>query len=209
MENRLRTYNIVGAVVIFFALPLLIYTLGESPSRSLLKETLSVVTIVSFFVMLLQFYLSRANSTTLRGVHKMGKVVKLHKELGYIFAAIIFIHPLFIVLPRLFEAGVDPVDALVRTLTTFQTKGVILGLIGYILLLIVVISSFFRDKLPMKYRSWRIFHGVLSTIFIAVASFHVAILGRHSDIYMVGLIAVLAVIGVSLLLNIYLFKTNK
>lgn len=208
MENRIKSYHKIAAIIIFIALPVLIYFMGDFPRRTLLKEVVSAGTILAFFILLLQFYLSRANATSVK-IHKMATVIKWHKALGYTFTTILLVHPFLLVLPRFFESGVDPKGAFVTLLTTFESKGIILGLIAYGLMLTIGLISMFRSKLPMTYKTWRIVHGILSIVFISVASFHIITLGRHSNMYMKSLIAILAITGITLLLRIYLFNANK
>ncbi|OJF75763.1 MAG: hypothetical protein BKP49_09845 [Treponema sp. CETP13] len=133
---------------------------GDFPSRTLLKEILSLVTVGAFFVLLAQFYLSRINIVTIKG-QKFSRVVKLHKILGYICIPILFLHPFFIVLPRFFEASLDLMDAFVKMLTTFETRGIILGLTAIVLLVLIGITSLLRKKLHLKYTTWRAMMQVL------------------------------------------------
>jgi len=206
MENRIKIYNRIAALVIFIALPLCIYFQGDFPRRTLLKEAISLLTILSFFVMLLQFYLSRANRNILQG-HKMGRIVKWHKVLGYVFVSILLFHPILIVVPRFFEAGISPTDAFIELLSNFNQTGLLLGLIAWILMVIIGFTSLFRNKLPFSYKTWREIHGILAVAFILIASFHVVNMGRHINKPMAWLIGALSVFGVVLLLRIYIFKS--
>lgn len=136
----------------------------------------------------------------------MGKVVKWHKVLGYVFVSFLLFHPFLIVIPRYFEAGITPQDAFVELLSNFNQKGLLLGLIAWILMMIIGITSAFRNKLPFTYKIWRTIHGILSIAFIFTASFHVVDMGRHINKTMAWLIAILTVFGVALLLRIYILK---
>ena len=189
----------------FVGLPMLIYALGDFPRRTLLKETISVLTIVSFFIMLMQFYLSRANNAMLKG-HKMVRVIKWHKVLGYVFVGILIFHPFLIVLPRYFEAGATPADAFNELLSNFDQPRMLLGLIAYCLMVVIGITSMFRKALPFSYKTWRIIHGILSIAFLSVAAFHVIAIGRHINQAMIILIATVAIIGIALLVKTYIFK---
>lgn len=200
-----KKYNQIAAISVFIALPLFIYFTGGFPGRTLLKELISVLTIMAFFVMLLQFYMSRANNKILR-THKMGKVNKWHKVVGYIFVSVLLIHPLSIVFPRYFESGLSPIDAFVVIITEFGSQGIILGLIAWGLMLIIGITSFFRNNLGLSYKNWRVLHGILSIAFIAVADFHVIDMGKHINLPMVCLIALLSIGGITILLKLYIFK---
>lgn len=205
MENRIRIYNRIAVLAIFIALPLSIYFLGNFPRRTPLKEAISLLTIQAFFIMLLQFYLSRANRNLLQ-VHKMGRIIKWHKVLGYVFVSVLLIHPILIVVPRFFEAGISPTDAFKELLSNFNQTGLLLGLIAWILMFVIGLTSLFRNKLPFTYKIWRVFHGILSVVFILIASFHVVNMGRHINKPMAWIIGALSILGVVLLLRKYIFK---
>jgi len=177
---------------------------GDFPSRTLLKEILSLVTVGAFYLLLAQFYLSRINIVTIKG-QKFSRIVKLHKILGYICIPVIFLHPFFIVLPRFFEASLDPIDALVKILTTFETRGIILGLIAMVLMILIGITSLLRKKMHLKYTTWRTMHAFLSVAFVIVATMHSVGLGRHMDTFLSAYTIIMAVIGIVFLLRIYFF----
>lgn len=199
-----RIYKSVIAFVLFLVFPFLFYELGDAPHRTPLKETISLITLLAFFGLLLQFYLSRANQTALKG-WKMGRIVKWHKVLGYLFIGILLIHPFLLVVPRYFEGGVAPSDALTLILTT-GSKRIITGIIAWLLMVMLGITSLLRKKLHLSYKSWRVLHGILSIVFIILASVHVIKTGRHISTPMAGLIALLAGTGILFLLKTYLYN---
>ena len=63
MKPDPKTYAAVTAIAVFIGLPVLFYLLGDAPRRSYLKEGLSILTLVSFSLMLGQFFLARSNRT--------------------------------------------------------------------------------------------------------------------------------------------------
>lgn len=180
---------------------LLIWTMGNFPERSLLKESLSVITILSFYQLIGQFFWARTNRFALRSL-TIGNVLKYHNFTGYTFVAVLFFHPLYVVMPRLFEAGVSPVDAFITMITTMNT-GIILGIIAWCMMLLLGITSFLRKKLPMNYKSWRMLHGILAILFMSTAVWHAVDLGRHSNLSMSILLSVLTLGGILLLLKTY------
>ena len=117
-------------------------------------------------------------------------------------------HPLYIVTPRFFEAGVSPVDALVTVITTMNT-GVVIGMIGWCVMLVLGITALLRNKLPMNYKSWRILHGILAILFIFTAVWHAIDLGRHSNLIMSILLGALSAGGILLLFKTYFSKNKK
>lgn len=207
MSTYLKSRLFRQSTLVFIGLPLLIWAAGNFPERSLLKELLSILTILAFCQTMGQFFWARTSRSVMTDL-KMSKVVKYHKIIGYTFVVILFFHPIYLVIPRFFEAGVSPVEAFITIITTLN-QGVVLGIIAWCLMLVLGITSFLRNKLPMKYTTWRVFHGILAMLFLFVATWHVIDLGRHSNLAMSILISMLTAGGILLLLKTYLFKKSK
>ncbi len=208
MKNKIRVYNRVAAILFFIGLPLLFWALDDIPRRTNLKEALSILTLVAFSMMLAQFFLARSNRKMLNE-HKMSQVVKWHKAIGYIFVAVLMVHPLFIIIPRYFEAGISPWEAFLTLITTFDSLGVVLGMVAWGLMLVIGITSIFRNHLPFSYTTWRALHGVLSIAFITAATWHSIDLGRHTDKPMAAFFVLMAAGGALLLLSTYFVKSKK
>ena len=208
MQNNIKLKYILISLFIFVLIPLFILSLQNLPQRTLLKESISVLVIIGFFFLLGQFYLTRANKFFVK-IYKMVKIIKIHKTIGYIVITIFFIHPFLIVLPRFFEAGVDPIYAFWLMITDFKSLGIIFGLIAWTLMIALLLTSFYKDKLNMTYNTWRVLHIVLSVVFLAAALWHVIDLGRHMNEMMILLISLLVLASVYLLSKLYIFKNNK
>ena len=183
-------------------LPLFFYATGDVPRRTFLKEAISILSILAFCLMLAQFYLARSTNTLTAGL-KRGSVIKMHTFIGYTFAAVLLVHPLLIVVPRSFEAGVDGRDALLTMITTLSSRGIVLGIISWSLLLILAATSLFRSRLPLTHKTWRMFHGILAIFLVTTASWHAVDLGRHTDQLLSCSIIFLAAGGVLPLLKSY------
>ena len=207
MSVNINNNYLRQAVVIFTGIPMLIWVLGNFPERSLLKESISIITILVFCQMIGLFFLSRANKYAVK-IMKMSQLLKFHKIIGYTCVSIMLLHPVFIVVPRFFESGVAPVDAFITIITTLN-QGVMLGMTAWCLMLILGITAFARNKLPMEYKTWRVFHGIVAILFISVAAWHVIDLGRHSSLAMSIFITLLAASGVLLSGKQYLLKIFK
>ena len=193
---------------ILIALPILFFILGDLPHRTILKNIISIITIISFFILFAQFFLSKIN-TNISEFSNFAKVVKFHKFIGYIVLPVLMIHPILIVVPRFFEVGVDPFESFIKMITTIDTLGVLLGIIAWILMLSLGITSMFRNKLNISYKSWKNFHGILSLTFIIIASWHAINMGRHMSLPMSILIVLLVLITIISVLKVYLFKNEK
>lgn len=208
MGNNIKLKYTLYSIFIFIGIPLLLLFLKELPERTLLKESISVLVIVAFFLTIGQFYLNRANKIFVK-IYKMVKIIKLHKIIGYTVIAIFFVHPFLIVLPRFFEAGVSPSHAFWLMITDFQSLGIIFGLIAWNVMIVLLLTSFYKDKLNMTYTSWRVLHIVLSIFFILAALWHVIDLGRHSNEIMIFFIFLLIFIATFFLTKLYFFKNKK
>jgi len=192
------------SLLVFAGMPLLIWAMTNVPERSLLKESLSVITILAFCQLIGQFFWARTNRCVVDTL-KMNRVIQYHKIIGYTFVVILLLHPFLLVLPKFFESGVGPVDSFITIISTMN-QGVLLGIIAWCLMLILATTALTRKRLPMKYTTWRVFHGSLAMLFICIATYHVIDLGRHSSLAMATFITILTTGGVLLLLRTYSVK---
>ena len=195
------------AFILFTGIPLLLWALNPLPDRSFFKETLSVVTILIFYQMLGMFFWSRVNRYAVKDM-RMPQVISIHKIIGYTGMAFLLFHPAFLVLPKFLESNVSGVEAVVTIITT-ANPGVVSGLVAWGLMLVIGITALTRKQLPIKYKTWRNFHGILALLFVFSAAWHVIDLGRHSSFAMTFFIIILTA-GNVLIFGIYpLFKTYK
>lgn len=206
MKPTARTLTILAGIAVFVGLPLTLYAMGETPRRSLLKEGISILTLLAFTFMLGQFFLARSNKVLL-SVFKPPQVQSVHKYIAYSAVAVIFLHPALIVLPRYLEGGVDPWDAFVTMVTTLDSLGIVLGLLAWVVMVVLAVTAYFRKSLikrfATRYRGWRYFHGSLALGFTALALWHAIELGRHTDIATSSFLVALAIAGFFLLLRLY------
>ncbi len=206
MKPNARAFVLAAALAVFIGLPLLLYTLDGVPRRSFLKEAISVLTLLSFSLMLGQFFLARSNAALLE-LFRPRQIQKVHKVIAYGAVGVFSVHPFLIVLPRYFEAGVKPGDALITLLTTFASLGVLLGIAAWGLMVVMLVTAMFRmalvKRFSIHYRHWRFFHSGLTVTFIAIAMWHAIELGRHTDAAMATFMITLAAIGVAMLARLY------
>lgn len=203
MKQQTGIQSILVLGLIFIVLPLFIFATGNFPRRTVLKESISIVTLLAFFLMAAQFLLIRQNSRLTAG-YRRSSIITTHKILGYIFGTILLVHPFLLVVPRYFEAGIDSMDAFITILTTLSSPGVVLGICTWSLMCILVITSLIRNKLPFRYTTWRIFHGILAIFLLVAASWHAIELGRHVTPLLGSYIIITVASGVVPLVKKYL-----
>ena len=207
MNGYVKSNFLRQSVLAFTGMPLLIWALGSFPARPVLNESLSVITILAFSQMIGQFFWARTNRAAVADL-RMRKIIKYHKIIGYTFVIVLLFHPVLVVVPKFFESGVAPADAFITMITTLN-QDVVLGITAWCLLLILGITALVRKKLPMKYETWRVFHGILAILFISIAAWHVIDLGRYSSLAMSIFITLLTTGGVWLTGKQYLLKMFK
>lgn len=207
MNKYITNIFFTQTLVVFTGVPLLIWAMGDFPERSVLKESLCVITILAFCQMIGQLFWTRTNGTAVRQL-KMRRLIRYHKIMGGALVILLLFHPLFIVIPRFFESGISPVDAFIILITTMN-QGVVLGILAWCLMLALGVTAFARETLPMTYKTWRVFHGILALLLVAVAAWHAMDLGRHFTLALSILIILMTTGGSLSVLKTYAFKKIK
>ncbi|BHH84501.1 ferric reductase-like transmembrane domain-containing protein [Desulforhopalus sp. 52FAK] len=184
-------------------LPVFFYLTGDFPRRTILKESISLLILLSLSLMSAQFFLSGINRRMFNGC-SMGRIITIHKVLGYSLLIVVLLHPFLLVLPRKYEAGTGSMDALFTIVSTVNTTGVALGMSAWILMLLLGLTSLFRNQIPMSYNAWRRLHGLLAVPCIIVAICHSINLGRHVNSLLSVYFVLFAVTGVLLLIKRYM-----
>ncbi len=205
MSER-RNY-LVAVAFVFIGLPLLLWAMGDAPTRTILKEAISVGNLLAFSLTLGLLFLTGRNSNAVEHL-TLRSTVKIHKWIGYSCVAVLLLHPLLLVVPRYFESGVDPVEAFTTMITTLDSRGVVLGLVAWCALLTLGVTSLYRARLPMKHTTWRVLHGCLAVLFTVPAAWHAIDLGRHVGQAMSIYLVALAGSGVVFALQVYFLKTS-
>ncbi len=205
MAEYLKNDVQLRILAVFIGGPLLIWAAGGDPARTPLKESLSVLTLLAFSLVLGLFYLARPNRAAVRKVGA-AKLLRWHRLIGYVAVPVLLVHPVLLVVPRYFEAGLPPGEAFRTIVTTTSSSGILFGLGAWCLMLILGLSALLRKQLPLKYPIWRTVHGVLALLCVLSAALHALDLGRHADSAMAAFIMLAVAGGVYLLLRNYAAK---
>ena len=208
MRAYLKSHFFILSAVVFTGIPLLIWALDGAAARSLLKDVIAVLTLLAFCQMAGQFFWARTNRGAVDNL-RMSRIVNYHKIIGYTCGSLLLLHPLLLVVPRFFEAGIAPLAAFTTMATTFTSQGVVLGLIAWCFLLVLVSTALMRRTLPLAYRTWRGLHGMAAIGFIIMSTWHVIDLGSHANVAFSVFIAILAAGGVLLLGRHYNLEALK
>lgn len=202
MDRQIWKKGFLQIGVLFIGIPVLLYALDGVPKRTLLKESLLLLTLLAFSMTIAQIFLTRCNRRMFPDT-STAVIVKVHKVTGYFFTAVLLLHPFLIVIPRYFEAGVAPKDAFITIITSVHSVGVMTGLCAWLLILLLGITSLLRGQLFAKYITWRIVHGILSVLFLVCGSWHAVDLGRNMSLMLSSYLVVGALGGVLLFVKTY------
>ncbi len=129
---------------------------------------------------------------------RLGSVLRWHKYIGYAAGAIMLVHPVLMIARRFWVQESEPLDNL---LVMLRAPALLPAIAAWILMALIVVLALVRRHFPG--RSWRILHGLLSSGFAGLATWHVVTIGHHSNAVMSTFWIVLAVVAVSAALVSY------
>lgn len=206
LRGDARALLILAQATLFTGVPLLLYLINDAPRRSVLKEAISVLTLLAMSWVLGQFFVARGNDA-LTGRLRAPSWQQIHKVAGYAAIGALLLHPVLIVLPRAFEGGVRPWDAFVTMISTLDNPGLVLGLAAWGMMAALGVTAWARIRLSRhfstRYRGWRKLHGVLACGFVAAALWHAIALGRHTDLAFSLFLSGTSLAGAALLIRQY------
>jgi len=158
-------------VYIFLATaPLIILKIGEVPEKREPWRELSVALgFAGLAMMTLQFVLT-ARFKTIKSPYGADVVYHFHRQISLVTAALILVHPLL-----LFVNAPQTLQLLNLASAPWRAR---MGVSAVILLLILIAISLWRKSFKIEYTHWRIWHGILATIVVALSMAHI-VLARH------------------------------
>ncbi len=178
----------------FAGTALIVWSFISFPERSLLMRSLSTLTIAAFFLLLGQFICTRKvyNNSTAQSICNL---FKLHNTIGYSSLAVVILHPLFLVVPKMKGNTLTPGDSLLTIVSNVSSSGIVAGIVAWVILVLVGVMSYFRKQLGWKYTTWKSMHTGLALTFTIAAVYHVIYLSRHASIPMTSFVIIFASCG--------------
>lgn len=166
---------LIGYVVVALAPLALAYAEGLPP-RGFLDELSSALAMVAFSMLLLEFMLS-GRFRTVSGRIGIDLTMRFHQLIARSLAAFVLVHPFLYRTPY---GPPLPWDTSRQMTLGLDAASLVTGLIGWLFLGVLIVTAIGRDKLPFRYETWRVMHG-LGAAAIALAGAHHAIeAGRYS-----------------------------
>lgn len=196
--------------LIYTGLLILLYCASfASPmdDKGLYVKGLILINLIGITAFYLQFPLvGRFKSLPL--FNQIDWSVSKHKTMGYWIGGLFFLHPFLILAPKILLSNAD---AWLAIRTAITAPELLTGLIAWGLLIVWVIFSAFKNKLPMRYEIWRFFHSLGFIIITILATLHVTSVGSHGQLQQAfnTTFWVLCALSVSATIYNYLIKPMK
>ena len=198
---RLRPTGLSLALVyILFCSMALVLAIGRNvaPFDSWEKAA-AALGLVGLAAMAVQFVTS-GRFETVSGRLGIDKIMAFHKQAAYWVLLALVLHPFLYVLPTWLENPDLGTERLVAYLTLPHYRS---GVVALGALVVLVVSSILRDRLPWPYEAWRLSHILLALVAVIGGLHHAVTVGRFSmhgllNIYWlalgVGVVAVILVL---------------
>jgi len=157
-------------------MPLVLAYLQDLPRRHFSDELSSALAMLAFAMLLMEFVISgRFNSVS--GSTGIDLTMRFHQLIARSLTVFILIHPFLYVTPLKFPLPWDVTGQLTLGL---GTASIVTGILGWILLAPLVVFSVFRDRLPYRYETWRLSHGIGALLIAILGAHHAIEAGRYS-----------------------------
>jgi predicted ferric reductase len=101
-------------------------------------------------------------------------IYHFHRQIGITAFFMVFAHPILLfILDVRYLRLLNPITAPWRARAAVSS---------ILLLIAVVLTAEYRQKIKMSYKLWKIWHGILSTMMVALALVHVFLAGNYTDL---------------------------
>jgi predicted ferric reductase len=166
---------IAGYILLTLA-PLALAWAQGKPPRPFMDELSSGLALAAFAILLMEFLLSgRFRSISER--IGMDVTMRFHQLLARVAAAFILVHPFLYSTPI---GLARPDDATHRGHLGLTGAAAYSGILGWLLLLLLVITAMRRTQIGHSYERWRIGHAIGAVLIAGLVAHHAFAAGRYS-----------------------------
>ena len=161
----------VGVYLLLTLAPILALLVESRPEgREFLREFSVALGFAGLGMMALQFALT-ARFQVVKAPYGSDIVYFFHRKISLVAFALILAHPLL-----LFVQSAEYLQLLNVFTAPWRARA---GVTALAALIILVVVSIWRKELKIDYTPWRIWHGILSTLAVALAMTHVILVGHY------------------------------
>ena len=145
--------------------------------ENIYRTLLSAVTLIAMMAFFVQFPLAgRIRQISLFANIDWG--IAKHKQVGKYLGVFFFCHPLLILSPKMLVSYDDFSASFMNILTS---GSLLTGLIAWAVMGIWVLSALYKDKLNIRYETWRLLHIIGFLVIVTLATLHVTTVGSHGQ----------------------------
>lgn len=160
----------LGVYIFLATAPLLILQIGETPEkREPWREFSVALGFAGLAMMTLQFVLT-ARFKTIKSPYGADVVYHFHRQISLVSFGLIVAHPII-----LFINSPQTLALLNLASAPWRAR---MGVSAVVLLMIMIAASLWRQKFKIDYSGWRIWHGILAILVVALSMAHI-VLARH------------------------------
>lgn len=173
--NRKKKLALIYSIGLF--IPFLISRTINMDDKGIYVSIISTVNLLAMMAFFVQFPLG----SRLKQIPIFANIdwsISKHKKAGQWLGAIFLLHPLLILGPRFFVSFNDAMVSIVETITSPQ---MLTGVIAWCLMIVWILTSIFKNHLPMRYETWRFTHVVGFVVIAFLATLHVTSVGSHGQ----------------------------
>lgn len=157
--------------------PVVIAQLLGMQIEGIYTSILSAVNLLAMSVFFMQFPLAgRIKQLPLFANIDWG--ITKHKQLGQYLGIFFFLHPILILLPKAMMSFDDFSVSLISAITS---PHLLTGILAWVTMAVWVLMSVFKDKLNIKYETWRFLHVIGFSIIATLATLHITTVGSHGQ----------------------------
>jgi len=166
---------VAGYLVVAIAPLALAYAQGVPP-RSFRDELATGLGLVGFAMLLMEFLLS-GRFVTISGRIGIDLTMRFHQLVARSLTVFILFHPFLYTAPLKTPLPWDTTRLLTLGL---EATSIVTGLVAWLLLILLVATSIYRNRLPFRYETWRLGHGLGAVLIAGLGLHHAVEAGRYS-----------------------------
>lgn len=172
-----RKQRLLFGYLLLLPLPFIAGLTLELDFKGWYAATLSLVNLVAMMAFFVQFPLgSRIKQLPLFA--NIDWSMARHKQVGKWLGVIFLLHPILILAPRF---AVSFNDGLISVREAIAAPQLLTGIMAWLLMMVWVLLSIYKDKLPMRYEAWRLTHLIGFIAITVLATLHITSVGRHGQ----------------------------
>jgi predicted ferric reductase len=101
-----------------------------------------------------------------------------HKTVGQWIGGFFLLHPLLILAPKFIQSYDDGIRSLIEVITS---PAMLTGIIAWVAMIIWTLMAVFKNRLSMRYETWRLTHMLGFVVIAVLATLHITSVGSHGQ----------------------------